>query len=70
MINGYPLFFHWHPAKLKGIGPMGHWFELIDGSTTLMPSDGSKEKCYGVSPVRADGPCERCGWTPKYRKEK
>ena len=67
-IEGYPLFFHWHPCKLKGAGSTGLWVELVDGSTALVPSDGKKQTCLGAKPQDVS-PCDRCGWEAKWIKQ-
>ena len=67
MIDGFPVFYHWTPAKLKGIGPMGWWMELYDGSTALVPNVGGRplSECVGPNPIDKPNPCPRCGWVGK-----
>jgi len=61
---GYPLFWHWHPAKLKAIGPSGWWIETWDGATHLVPSVPGRrlEECLGAEISDKGVPCDRCGW--------
>jgi hypothetical protein len=71
-LDGFPVFYHWHPARLKGIGGMGWWFLLWDGSTVLVPSipGHGLQECVGSEPLdNGMQPCSRCGWKPEWRKD-
>lgn len=71
-LAGYPIFYHWHPAKLKSVGAMGWWLELWDGSMALVPSGYGKplSECAGPKPQGwPDWECPRCGWVGKVIKD-
>lgn len=63
-LAGFPLFWHWHPCKLKGIGPAGWWVETWTGAVELIPSVPGRrlEECLGPTISDRGEPCDRCGW--------
>lgn len=61
-LDGYPLFWHWHPVRFEGVGPMGWWFTQASGERVLVPSDGTIPVCFGKKPRDGRSPCLRCGW--------
>lgn len=63
------LFFHHHPVRFIGVGPMGHWFEhVLTGWRFLMPSGGEAAvrkgwpPCFGTRPTFDLEECDRCGY--------
>ncbi len=60
-LKDHALWYHLHPVKFIGVGPMGTWLQALEGPERYL----AQGRCVARKPFYGPQPCPWCGWTFK-----